>query len=89
MEVTVAPGALEALVSVRLMGGAEHEVFEKHLRADPAVVDAWRLAGDRDYEVRLRCSTLADLDNVVNELRNAGGHTATTLVLHRVNLDEQ
>ncbi|MCW2860443.1 MAG: Lrp/AsnC family transcriptional regulator, leucine-responsive regulatory protein [Actinoallomurus sp.] len=81
--------ALEALVRVRLVGGAEHEPFEKHLRADPAVVDAWRLAGDCDYEVRLTCRSLADLDNAVGELRDAGGHTSTTLVLHRVNMDDQ
>jgi DNA-binding Lrp family transcriptional regulator len=74
---------------VRLVGSAEHEPFEKHLGTDPAVVDAWRLAGDCDYEVRLTCRTLADLDAAVNELRGAGGHTSTTLVLHRVNLDER
>jgi DNA-binding Lrp family transcriptional regulator len=81
--------ALEALVRVRLVGGADHERFEKQLRTERAVVDAWRLAGDCDYEVRLTCPTLADLDATVNELRSAGGHTATTLVLHRVNLDER
>jgi DNA-binding Lrp family transcriptional regulator len=80
---------LEALVRVRLVGGTEHDVFEKHLRADPAVVDAWRLAGDCDYEVRLRCSALPELDHAVGELRNAGGHTCTTLVLHRVGLDDR
>jgi DNA-binding Lrp family transcriptional regulator len=81
--------ALEALVRVRLVGGTGHEPFEKHLRAERAVVDAWRLAGDCDYEVRLSCPTLADLDTAVGELRSAGGNTATTLVLHRVNLDER
>jgi DNA-binding Lrp family transcriptional regulator len=81
--------ALEALVRVRLVGATEHEQFEKHLRAETTVVDAWRLAGDCDYEVRLACRTLADLDIAVGDLRSAGGHTSTTLVLHRVNLDEQ
>jgi DNA-binding Lrp family transcriptional regulator len=81
--------ALEALVRVRLVGGADHERFEKHLCTERAVVDAWRLAGDCDYEVRLTCPSLADLDAAVGELRSAGGHTATTLVLHRVNLDER
>jgi Lrp/AsnC family transcriptional regulator, leucine-responsive regulatory protein len=80
---------LEALVRVRLAGDIEHETFEKHLRAALAVVDAWRLAGDCDYEVRLACPTLADLDDAVGELRDAGGLTATTLVLHRVELDER
>jgi Lrp/AsnC ligand binding domain len=82
-------GALEALVRVRLVGGTEHEPFEKLLRTEGAVVDAWRLAGDCDYEVRLTCPTLAALDAAVAELRIAGGHTATTLVLHRVHLDER
>ncbi|MGH3377431.1 MAG: Lrp/AsnC ligand binding domain-containing protein [Actinoallomurus sp.] len=88
-DVLTVPAALEALVRVRLVGGAEHEAFEKHLRTDPAVVEAWRLASDCDYEVRLSCRTLADLDGAVNELRAVGGHTSTTLVLHRVNLDER
>jgi DNA-binding Lrp family transcriptional regulator len=78
--------ALDALVRVRLVGGAEHEAFERHLREAPAVVDAWRLAGDCDYEVRLSCATLARLDGAVNDLRDAGAHTSTTLVLHRVDL---
>jgi DNA-binding Lrp family transcriptional regulator len=81
-------GTLQALVRVRLVGGAEHEAFEEHLRDAPAVVDAWRLAGDCDYEIQLRCTTLPGLDGAVNDLRDAGGHTSTTLVLHRVNLDE-
>jgi DNA-binding Lrp family transcriptional regulator len=79
--------SLEALVRVRLVGGAEHETFEKYLRSAAAVVDAWRLAGDCDYEVRLRCRTLTGLDRAVGELRDAGGHTSTSLVLHRVSLD--
>jgi DNA-binding Lrp family transcriptional regulator len=89
MDVMGPPITLEALVRVRLVGGVEHEVFEKYLRAEPAVVDAWRLAGDCDYEVRLTCRALADLDSAVNELRHAGGHTSTTLVLHRVPLDDR
>lgn len=80
---------LEALVRVRLVGAADHERFEQRLQTGRGVVDAWRLAGDCDYEVRLACSTLADLDALIGELRDAGGHTATTLVLHRVNLDER
>lgn len=84
-----APVELDALVRVRLAAGAEHEIFEKHLRTEPAVADAWRLAGDCDYEVRLACRSLDDLDTVLSEFRDAGGLTATTLVLHRVPLDER
>jgi DNA-binding Lrp family transcriptional regulator len=80
---------MEALVRVRLVGAVEHDVFEKHLRVHSVVVEAWRLAGDCDYEVRLSCPSLGDLDAAVNDIRNVGGATSTTLVLHRVNLDDQ
>jgi hypothetical protein len=50
-------------------------------------VEAWRLAGDDDFEVRLSCRSLADPDDMVAQLREAGGKTSTTLVLHRMLLD--
>jgi len=50
------------------------------------IAEAWRLAGDCDFEVRLSCRSLADLDATVAQFRDAGGITSTTLVLHRVRL---
>jgi hypothetical protein len=79
----------EALVRVRLAAGTDPELFEKCMRAEAAVVDAWRLAGDCDYEVRLICPALADLDAAIGGLRGAGGLTSTTLILHRVRLDDR
>ncbi|HUK69083.1 MAG TPA: Lrp/AsnC ligand binding domain-containing protein [Streptosporangiaceae bacterium] len=80
-------GALEALVRVQLRPGVEPGGFEAHLRAAAAVSEAWRLAGDCDFEVRLSCRSLANLGAAVTELRDAGGTTSTTLVLHRVCLE--
>jgi DNA-binding Lrp family transcriptional regulator len=82
-----APGALEALVRVQLRPGFEPAAFEEHLRAAAAVSEAWRLAGDCDFEVRLSCRSLAGLDAAVTGLRDAGGITSTILVLHRVRLE--
>ena len=79
--------ALDALVRVQLRPGVNPDGYEAHLRAGPAVAEAWRLAGDCDFEVRLSCRSLADLDAVVTGLRDAGGVTFTTLVLHRVPLE--
>jgi DNA-binding Lrp family transcriptional regulator len=79
--------ALNALVRVQLKGGVQPDCFEAQLAAAAGVVEAWRLAGDSDFEVRLSCRSLADLDAVVAQLRDAGGITSTTLVLHRVRLD--
>ncbi len=51
------------------------------------IAEAWRLAGDCDFEVRICCRSLKDLDATVAQFRDAGGITSTTLVLHRVRLD--
>jgi len=80
-------GALHALVRVQLKAGVHPDCFEAQLSTEAGVVQAWRLAGDSDFEVRLSCRSLADLDAVVARLRDAGGITSTTLVLHRVRLD--
>jgi hypothetical protein len=48
------------------------------------VAEAWRLAGDCDFEVRMSGRSLADLDAAVTVLRGAGGVTGTTLVPHQV-----
>ena len=80
-------GALQALVRVQLRPGVEPGGFEPHLRAGAAVAEAWRLAGDCDFEVRVACRSVADLDAVVTVLRDAGGITSTILVLRRVRLE--
>ena len=63
------------------------DCFETRLRAEAGVAEAWRLAGDCDFEIRLSCRSLADLDARVAQLRDAGGITSTILVLHRVRLE--
>ena len=83
------PSGLSALVRVKLTSGVEPGRFEARLHAAAGVAEAWRLAGDCDFEIRLRCQSLADLDAVVTQLREAGGNTSTSLVLHRVHLEDQ
>ena len=77
---------LHALVRVQMMAGTDPDCFEAQLREGPAIAEAWRLAGDCDFEVRLSCRSLADLDATVAQFRDAGAITSTTLVLHRVRL---
>jgi DNA-binding Lrp family transcriptional regulator len=78
---------LHALVRVQMTAGADPDRFEAYLRGEAGIAEAWRLAGDCDFEVRLSCRSLADLDAVVAQFRDAGGITSTILVLHRVRLD--
>ena len=78
---------LHALVRVQMTAGRDPDRFEAYLRDEAGVAEAWRLAGDCDFEVRLSRRTLADLDATVAQFRDAGGITSTTLVLHRVQLE--
>ena len=78
---------LHALVRVRMTAGIDPDRFEEYLRDEAGIAEAWRLAGDSDFEIRLSCRSLADLDAVVAQFCNAGGITSTTLVLHRVRLE--
>jgi hypothetical protein len=78
---------LHALVRVQMTAGVDPDSFEAYLRDEAGIAEAWRLAGDCDFEVRLSCRSLADLDATVAQFRDAGGITSTTLVLHRVRLE--
>ena len=77
---------VQAIVHVRLAPAASRQGFEQYLRAMPAVLSAWQVAGDVDYELRLACRDIADLDAVLTALRRCGGAegTSTGLVLREV-----
>ena len=77
---------MEAFVRVRLAPYLSREVFEAHLRAIPAVRSALHVIGDVDYEVRLACRDLADLEVVLASLRGCRGArvVSTALVLGEV-----
>ena len=52
---------LNALVRVRMTAGIDPDRFEAYLRDEAGIAEAWRLAGDCDFEIRLSCRSLADL----------------------------
>lgn len=77
---------VEAMVHVRLAPSTSRPDFERYLRTIPAVVFAWQVAGDVDYELRIACQEIADLYAVLTALRRYGGAagTSTDLVLREV-----
>jgi DNA-binding Lrp family transcriptional regulator len=84
-----APGAsrpVQAIVRVRLAPSASRPDFERYLRTIPAVLSAWQVAGDVDYELRLACEDIAGLDAVLTAMRRRGSAEGTTtgLVLREV-----
>jgi DNA-binding Lrp family transcriptional regulator len=77
---------VQAIVRVRLAPCLPDQVFEQWLRAIPAVLDAVLVTGDIDYELRLDCRSLADLGDVLTQIRGCRGVEvdSTALVLHEV-----
>ena len=50
------PGwAVQAMARIRLAPAVSREIFEKPLREIPAVLAAWHVAGDVDYEALITC----------------------------------
>jgi DNA-binding Lrp family transcriptional regulator len=77
---------VEAIVHVRLSPSTSRPHFERYLRTIPAVVSAWQVAGDVDYELRIACQDIADLYALLTAMRRRGGAEATStgLVLREV-----
>lgn len=61
---------VQAIARVRLPPGASRPLFEKQLQEIPAVLAAWHLTGDFDYEMRLTCRNFAALGSVLHDLRH-------------------
>ena len=73
-----------ALVAVTLERPEHREPFLLKVRALPEVQECYRVAGDDDYILKVRCRNAQDLDRVVSdELRSLAGvsRTRSTIVL--------
>lgn len=81
-----ARGSVAAIAWVRLAPYLSGEVFEAHLRTIPAARSAVHIIGDVDYELRLACRDLADLEVALGSLRGCQGTevASTALVLGEV-----
>lgn len=76
---------IHTLVRVRLADRTTPEMFEIRLSESSAVQEAWVVAGDYDYEVRLICPAMADLRRELHALRQCGAeHTDTCFLLREI-----
>lgn len=77
---------VEATMDVRLVNGADRDVFAAVLRRQPAVVEATHVTGHYDYQLRLFCTGTNELDQLLSVLKQDGGvvESETRLLLHRI-----
>lgn len=77
---------IDALVDLQLTPGAPWSGIDDALREDPDVVDAVHVTGGFDYQIRVRTATIADLDRLLQGLKERLGvrETSTRVVLHTV-----
>lgn len=77
---------VEAAIDVRLEPGADRSRFAEALRAQPAVVEAVHVTGHHDYMLRVFCTGTAELDAILNDLKEHAGvvESQTRLLLHRI-----
>ena len=82
----VAPAPVQAIVRVKLAPCLRPQAFDQWLRTIPSVLRAAHVTGEVDYEVQLHCPSLADLGDVLSQIRSCEGVyvASTALVLHEV-----
>ena len=77
---------LVALIDVRLDGPADSERFERLIESLEEVTDAAHVTGRFDYQLRVACRDVNNLDQVIGTLKRKGGaqETDTRLALRTV-----
>lgn len=86
----IAPSVLarpvEAVIGVRAHQGVDRTDIEAWIGEQPSIFEAVHLTGPHDYLLRLRCTTTAELDDVLMEMKRSGGiaETETRIVLRQL-----
>jgi Lrp/AsnC family leucine-responsive transcriptional regulator len=77
---------LIALIDVRLGGPADRDRFERLLDSLVEITDAAHVTGRYDYQLRVSCLDVGDLDGLIRKLKTQGGviETDTRLALRSV-----
>ncbi len=82
---TVFGQPFHALVGVRLALQTRQQDFERYIADDAHVIEAWQSTGSMDYQLRLACAGIAELDQTLVALRRAGAEeTVTAFLLRRI-----
>ncbi|HEX8105356.1 MAG TPA: Lrp/AsnC ligand binding domain-containing protein [Solirubrobacteraceae bacterium] len=77
------------LMDVRLRPGTPAKTFEDVIVQMPAVTDGEHLTGHFDYQLRVACKDVAELDGIIHTLKTSAGVIETSsrlalrVVVHR------
>ncbi|HUW04485.1 MAG TPA: Lrp/AsnC family transcriptional regulator [Acidimicrobiales bacterium] len=77
---------VESLVELQLAPGSSWDGIDDALRDNPSIVDAIHLTGGFDYQLRIRATSIEELDALLRWLKESLGvrETSTRIVLHTV-----
>jgi Lrp/AsnC family transcriptional regulator, leucine-responsive regulatory protein len=77
---------IDAIIDIALASGSPFSELDEHLLSIDDVVDAMHLTGPFDYQVRVRCRDIDDLDRLLRRLKEELDvrETSTRIVLHTV-----
>ncbi|MCP5027714.1 MAG: Lrp/AsnC family transcriptional regulator [Actinomycetia bacterium] len=77
---------VQAIIDVQLDPGAGQYDIDEAIRAMPLVIDAIHLTGRFDYQLRIACAGMGDVEEVIRHLKQDLGvrETSTRMVLRAV-----
>lgn len=82
---TVVGRCYHVTIGVRLASYISPTNFERTLMECGALIDAWQVTGNMDYQLRVACADMAELDWTLGWLRKVGAEeTVTSFLLRQV-----
>jgi Lrp/AsnC family leucine-responsive transcriptional regulator len=73
---------------LRLRDGYDNAEFHRNLAAIPQIIEAFRMTGDYDYQIRLACTGTEEFQQILTTLKRDHGvrDIRTRLLLHEIPL---
>lgn len=77
---------LMLISDLRLREGYDNEEFHRNLATIPQIIEAYRMTGEYDYQVRLACTGTEEFERILGLLKREHGvrEVRTRLLLHDI-----
>lgn len=79
---------LTLISELRLREGYDNAEFHRNIAAIPQIIEAFRMTGDYDYQIRLACTGTEEFEHILATLKRDHGvrEVRTRLLLHEIPL---